>query len=422
MAITIDRTNYNALVDDDGTNTKGTPWSKNQVKIVLMDPIDVALAKLVPVTGGTNVVFGPGPGVQSPAAVAQFNISGTAPLVFQSTDAGAQANNKTWDVLAGPLSLTFRAVTDGYTGAGNWLVVTRTTGNAGIANVNLPENVSVGGVLTVAGYGTHQMSASGANGNVFIVQNTQAGAAAYAAINVGNNANSSLLQLLAYSSAYAGAAEAFNAPNSSSVVGLGAGGLTLVANNGSLRFHTGTSFLERMRVDQASGAVLIGTTVPFSAPKLGIFGDLTVGNLQVLQNSNGGNSGNFTLFVNSANAACGTITQTGAASIVYSTSSDARLKIDQGRATNLEALRAVVVHDFRWKADDTWDRGVFAQEAQAVFPRAVVPGTDDTTESGALAKPWMTDYSKFVSDLIVGWQQHDAAIAQLRTELLALKG
>jgi hypothetical protein len=40
----IDRTNYNALVDDDGSNTVGTLWTKNQVKIVLLDPIDVAIA------------------------------------------------------------------------------------------------------------------------------------------------------------------------------------------------------------------------------------------------------------------------------------------------------------------------------------------------------------------------------------------
>src|SRR5580765_5799317 len=44
---TIDRTNYNALVDDDGSNTTGTPWVKNQVKIVLLDPIDTLVAQYV---------------------------------------------------------------------------------------------------------------------------------------------------------------------------------------------------------------------------------------------------------------------------------------------------------------------------------------------------------------------------------------
>jgi hypothetical protein len=126
-------------------------------------------------------------------------------------------------------------------------------------------------------------------------------------------------------------------------------------------------------------------------------------------------------FVNSAAGLCGAIAQTGATTVAYQTSSDARLKDDAGRATDLAALRAVVVHDFAWKADGRADRGVFAQDAHAVFPRAVTVGTDETTVDGSLARPWMTDYSKFVPDLIVGWQQHDAALAEIRALLAAAR-
>jgi hypothetical protein len=108
--------------------------------------------------------------------------------------------------------------------------------------------------------------------------------------------------------------------------------------------------------------------------------------------------------------------------VAYTTTSDARLKDDAGRAADLSALRAVVVHDFAWKADGRADRGVFAQDAHAVFPRAVTVGTDDTTADGTLTRPWMTDYSKFVPDLIVGWQHHDADLAELRALLVTLKG
>jgi hypothetical protein len=52
----------------------------------------------------------------------------------------------------------------------------------------------------------------------------------------------------------------------------------------------------------------------------------------------------------------------------------------------------------------------------------VLAGTDETTDPGVLVRPWMTDYSKFVSDLIVGWQQHDAELADLRAQLATLKG
>jgi hypothetical protein len=34
----------------------------------------------------------------------------------------------------------------------------------------------------------------------------------------------------------------------------------------------------------------------------------------------------------------------------------------------------------------------------------------------------MTDYSKFVPDLIVGWQHHDAALDEIRAQLATLKG
>jgi hypothetical protein len=40
----IDRTNFNKLVDDDGTGTVGTIWDKGQVKTVILDPVDAALA------------------------------------------------------------------------------------------------------------------------------------------------------------------------------------------------------------------------------------------------------------------------------------------------------------------------------------------------------------------------------------------
>jgi hypothetical protein len=42
--MSIDRTNYNALVDDDGSNTVGSIWNKQAIKNVLLDPIDAAIA------------------------------------------------------------------------------------------------------------------------------------------------------------------------------------------------------------------------------------------------------------------------------------------------------------------------------------------------------------------------------------------
>jgi hypothetical protein len=166
-----------------------------------------------------------------------------------------------------------------------------------------------------------------------------------------------------------------------------------------------------------TGVVWVNLASDIFAGQLAVASDLTAHQGISIKNTNAGNSGNFILFANSANASAGNITQTGATTVVYGTSSDARLKDDAGRATDLSALRALVIHDFAWKADGRRDRGVFAQDAHALFPNAILPGTDETTEDGSLARPWMTDYSKFVADLVVGWQQHDADLAELRALL-----
>jgi hypothetical protein len=39
----LDRTAFNALVDDDGSNLVGSPWNKNAIKTVVLDPVDIAI-------------------------------------------------------------------------------------------------------------------------------------------------------------------------------------------------------------------------------------------------------------------------------------------------------------------------------------------------------------------------------------------
>ncbi|HYM22528.1 MAG TPA: hypothetical protein VEU08_04955 [Vicinamibacterales bacterium] len=59
MPTTIDRTNYNNLVDDDGSNTVGTDWNKNQVKICILDAIDALFNGVAEFDFGGAVAFGP---------------------------------------------------------------------------------------------------------------------------------------------------------------------------------------------------------------------------------------------------------------------------------------------------------------------------------------------------------------------------
>lgn len=52
----IDRTAFDALVDDDGTNTIGTPWDKAAIEAVLLDPIDAALGSAGTVTHASGAL------------------------------------------------------------------------------------------------------------------------------------------------------------------------------------------------------------------------------------------------------------------------------------------------------------------------------------------------------------------------------
>lgn len=183
----------------------------------------------------------------------------------------------------------------------------------------------------------------------------------------------------------------------------------------------GNTFSGGNQAFTGGGVVFVNTVTNFFSAQMVVASDLTAHQGLAVQNLSATNSGNFMYFYNSANVAAGSISQSGATTVVYGTTSDARLKDDDGRATDLDALRAIVVHEFTWKAGGR-DRGVFAQELAPLFPRAVVEGTDETTAAGTLARPWMTDYSKIVPDLIVGWQQHDAELAEIRAGLAAVTG
>jgi hypothetical protein len=171
------------------------------------------------------------------------------------------------------------------------------------------------------------------------------------------------------------------------------------------------------------------------------FGNVTVGtvatgNAYVLIQSSGGpiasavtsnirignnvSAATYVVDFTNPSGSCGAI-YTNGTTTVYLTSSDKRLKRDRGVARETTVLEQTEIHDYDWP-DGTPGRGVFSQDAHKVLPIANVPGTDERDDEGRLVHPWMTDYAKYVPDLIVGWQQHDAAIAALRAEIAALKG
>jgi Chaperone of endosialidase len=280
-------------------------------------------------------------------------------------------------------------------------------------------NQAIDGLLSVTKVGAHLFTGVGAGINEIRIANGAPGADNLTMLTLGTDTVPQQAMLVAMSSTYVPVA--YNFPNGTSLIGQGSGGLNLATSvNAPVRLFTNSA--ERLRI-AGNGDVLIGgIAVNPALGLLALAADLSAHQGILVQNTSPGNTGYFGYFLNSAAAACGSIQQSGATGVSFVTTSDARLKRDASRATDLTALRAVTVYDFTWTPDGRPDRGVFAQEARAVFPRAIAPGTDDTTDGGALAHPWGTDYSKFVPDLIVGWQQHGAEIADLRAQLATLKG
>jgi hypothetical protein len=165
------------------------------------------------------------------------------------------------------------------------------------------------------------------------------------------------------------------------------------------------SLTQAMTLDN-SGNLMLGITSVADSPaqglslnNIGSVGRIAIGH------ANGTGGGNLYAQFAYNSSAIGSITQNGTTGVAYNTTSDIRLKNDQGVAQQ-SRINDVVIHDFTWKADGSNDRGVFAQELAEVIPNAVTKGqTEDDY--------WQVDYSKLVPDLIVEVQQLRARVAQL---------
>ena len=279
-----------------------------------------------------------------------------------------------------------------------------------IASMSAGGSTTLGGVLTVSGLGQSTFSAGGNSSNSIRVENTSAGTGAIAAVNLRNDGTwNGGIRVLSSTFTTSGP----DLSDGMNVHWNGPSGMSIAATHasGAIRFYTGGS-TERLKI-AADGSLTSGT-VAVNNNFVGIYG---ASGQAELGSSSKGSSARIT-FYNSA--AVGTITTSGSAT-AYNTSSDARLKRSLGIASHTDVLSKTVIRDFEWLADGVKSRGVFAQEAYLVFPSAITVGDDSLTSTDKLAMPWMADYSKFVPDLIVGWQQHDATISQLAARIAALE-
>ena len=130
----------------------------------------------------------------------------------------------------------------------------------------------------------------------------------------------------------------------------------------------------------------------------------------------------FGLGAGTGSSGIGSVTRNGTTSnVLFNTSSDERIKTSQGVVNSAaDVLSALTVHDFTWNDDPSafLDRGFFAQESNAVTSRGITAGDDHPT---TVSETWMMDRSVYVADLVVGWQEHHAAIAALEARVEALE-
>jgi hypothetical protein len=175
-------------------------------------------------------------------------------------------------------------------------------------------------------------------------------------------------------------------------------------------------------VNDSSGNVGIGTTAS-SVAQLQVYTSGTTA-VQAQSGTNCYGTGNISgtgtyngiVFSNNGYSSFVASVQVLASSVVYNTSSDARLKLNvQDAAPALDLVNSVQVRSFDWKNTGEHQRyGMVAQELQAVAPEFVNDQLDDDHTLGI-------DYSKLVPMLTKAIQELSAKNDALEARLAALE-
>jgi hypothetical protein len=202
-------------------------------------------------------------------------------------------------------------------------------------------------------------------------------------------------------------------------------------DNLDLRFYTSTGATlntERMRIDN-SGNLLVATTTQLSAGRLCVDFNQSTHQAITLRNTNAGNGANYILFLNSASNQAGLITQTGATTVSYTTSSDYRLKENIVSMTGaLDKIAQLKPVTYNWKVDGSNGQGFIAHELQAVVPDCVVGEkdavetyTDEEGNEQTRITPQGVDTSFLVATLTAAIQEMKAIIDAQSARITALE-
>ena len=114
----------------------------------------------------------------------------------------------------------------------------------------------------------------------------------------------------------------------------------------------------------------------------------------------------------------GSITRGGGLTVLYNTTSDARLK-ENVKTTRygIADLMKIAVKDYNYIVDKkTSQTGFIAQELHKIYPEAVSVGGND-----AKTNPWGVDYAKITPLLVKAIQDQQAEIEKLKSQNLVLQ-
>jgi hypothetical protein len=134
--------------------------------------------------------------------------------------------------------------------------------------------------------------------------------------------------------------------------------------------------------------------------------------------SPGPSSGIYNINTSTGTYIGGILTNSTNTGVIYSTSSDHRLKTDLEKLTGaLDRLSALPVHRFKWVGHPAAPKvdGFLAHEAQAVVPEAVT-GTKDAVDADGKPIHQGIDQSKLVPLLVAAVQELAARVAALEAK------
>jgi hypothetical protein len=183
--------------------------------------------------------------------------------------------------------------------------------------------------------------------------------------------------------------------------------------------YDNTAASYRMIID-SSGNLLVGATAALSSSKVLISCSMNAFNGLVMRDT-GTVGGNYVQFVNDTPAQAGAITHNGSTTVLYTTSSDYRLKDTIEPMKNaLDRVSLLKPVTFKWRSDGSDGEGFIAHELQSVIPGAV-SGEKDSVDSDGKPKHQGVDASFVVATLVAAIQELKAQNDELKARVAVLE-